>query len=100
MAKDFISKDAERWIYHAESGREYNIAELVSPYECKDGVTYDSYVLLDCWVYGEDNPMKIIGFIYGINAIGLDDIDIMAWCRKSVNDYEKTLTSLEQKRFF
>lgn len=91
MARDFIEKDAERWIYHANSGKEYNIAWLVSPYECECGVNYDAYVLLDCWVEGDSCPMKPIGFIYGIEGLGLDDFDLMAWCRKSVKDYETTL---------
>ena len=91
MARDFIEKNAERMIYHAESGKEYNIAWLVSPFECEDGVNYDSYVLLDCWVEGDGCPMKPIGFIYGIEGLGLDGIDIMTWCRKSVQDYETTL---------
>lgn len=89
MYRDFIEKDDERWIYHAQSGKEYNIAWLMSPWECECGVNYDSYVLLDCWVKGDDGPMKPIGFLYGIEGLGLDDADILEWCRKSVEMYER-----------
>ena len=88
---DYIERDDERWIYHSQNGNKYHITQLLAPYECECGVDYDSYVLLDCDVHG-DEPVKPIGFIYGISANDLDYFAIMEWCRKSVKDYENKLS--------
>lgn len=78
---DYISTDNERMIYWHGGKDPYELAALVAP--TGDGVSYDSFVLLDTR-HGET---ELVGFFYGIDALNRTEEDILRFCRNAVEEY-------------
>ena len=78
---DYISTDAERMIYWHGGKHPYELAALTAPTE--DGVSYDSFALLDT----SCGETQLVGFLYGISALNRTEEDILRFCRSAVDEY-------------
>lgn len=86
-AKDRLVKSRDGWVYIAQSGKRYEIAELRVP---NSNATYDIAVLMD---YDEDRvgacDTEFINCFFGIN--GIEDSELIEICRDYVARYEKKI---------
>lgn len=84
-AKDRLVKSRDGWVYIAQSGKRYEIAELKVP---NSATTYDIAVLMD---YDDEKvgagDTNFINYFFGINDIS--DSDLIEICREYVERYEK-----------